>query len=454
MPGKAPARDASSPPQTCLQLPRSHNATTRAPSFHSFPAADRLLLQRLASEALGYFLENQCPHGLILDRQRNHGAHQREGLCSTAATGMGLIAVALATAREYRLLSPLTARERVRTCLQTALDQLPCDHGMMPHFLDAQTLEPVALDYISTIDSAWLVAGALWASTFLGAADLQALASQLYRRIDWLYWCAEPGTPSEGLVRHGKRRNGQFLRNVWDRLNAETIFMYMLGLGADSTHALPIASWAALDPCYGCVGGLRFPSADLGLFVFQYSLELLDLQHYEMPGMIDWYAEACIATQANYQACRSAASRFETYRNLWGLSAGDGPPPQEGKDVYRCYSPRHGMDGTAHVTATLASLSTWPELVLENVHAAERESRHAIHGRYGYSNVNIDRHWISRDVVGIDLGAAVLALDNCMHHGRVRRVFHELDCIRQALEQLQAHRRPASQGDSNWRQAS
>ena len=39
-------------------------------------------------------------------------------------------------------------------------------------------------------------------------------------------------------------------------------------------------------------------------------------------------------------------------------------------------------------------------------------------------------------MVGIDAGAAVLALDNYLMNNRVRAVFHHLPCVRLALERL------------------
>jgi hypothetical protein len=62
-------------------------------------------------------------------------------------------------------------------------------------------------------------------------------------------------------------------------------------------------------------------------------------------------------------------------------------------------------------------------------------------GRYGFSNVNLDRRWVGRDMVGIDAGAAVLAIDNYLHGGRVRAVFHDLPCVGAALQRLRFTRR-------------
>src|SRR5207248_5939370 len=77
-----------------------------------------------------------------------------------------------------------------------------------------------------------------------------------------------------------------------------------------------------------------------------------------------------------------------------------------------------------------------PEAVLDNLHEAEHDRRLNVCGRYGLSNVNLDRRWVGRDMVGIDAGAAVLALDNFLMADRVRAVLHSLPCVRRAMERL------------------
>jgi hypothetical protein len=54
-------------------------------------------------------------------------------------------------------------------------------------------------------------------------------------------------------------------------------------------------------------------------------------------------------------------------------------------------------------------------------------------GRYGFSNVNTDQEWVSADIIGIDLGAAVLALDNYLNENRVRSVFHAIEYVSRGL---------------------
>jgi hypothetical protein len=391
---------------------------------------DRALLLHLQRQALQYFLDNQASNGLMLDRQRNHGPRQSSGACSTAATGMGLIALAVASAPPLQLLSHAAAVARIRTCLQSVCTVVPHDQGIVPHFLDAVTGAVLGIDAFSTIDTAWLLVGALWAAAFLRDAQLEDLAAHLYGRVGWRYWSSP-----DGLLRHGKGRDGRFLPCCWDRLNGETVFLYVLAAGATEEQALPAGAWSALRPFYGTVAGLRFNNADLGLFVFQYGLDLLDLRRWRAPGPVDLATEAQVAALANYRACRGAAATYATFRRYWGLSAGDGPGQPPERDTYRCYAPRGPIDGTAHLTATLASVAHLPAQVLHNLHEARHERR-GLRGRYGFSNVNVDRGWVGTDMVGIDAGAAVLALDNFLHANRVRHIFHGLPCIRRGLQRL------------------
>jgi hypothetical protein len=401
------------------------------PGGLGLPASERRFLLALQQQALLYFLDNQHPCGLTLDRQHNHGPRRAHGLCSMAATGMGFIAVALASAPPYYLITPGEARSRLHVGLRACLERLPHDHGIMPHFVCSATGTVYGIDYFSTVESAWVVAGALWASAFLGDPELEQLAERLSDRIDYRYWTA-PAHGAGLLLRHGKTSTGRFLDCSWDRLNGETAFLYALALGAAEERSLGAESWRTLRSFHGTVAGLHFNNADLGLFVFQYGLDLMDWSCWHEPGGVNLAAEARLATLANVRACRAAASTFVTYRRFWGLSAGDGPDEMGTGETYRAYAPAGPIDGTAHLTATLASVAHCPAEVLRNLTEAQHDHTLNARGRYGFSNVNLDRGWVARDMVGIDAGAAVLALDNYLQAGRVRKVFQGLPCISRA----------------------
>ena len=346
-------------------------------------------------------------------------------------------AVALASAPPFCLLSAGAAARRVAAGLRIALGRLPHDHGVLPHFVDSDTFEVCGADICSTVETGWLAAGALWAAAFLRDPVLTALADCLYGRIEWRRWAAP-----NGLLHHGKGPDGRPIRCTWDRLNGETAFLYVLATGAEEGRALPASCWQALRTFEGEAGGLRFGSADLGLFVFQYGLDLLDLRGRRTPEGRDLWTEAGLAAEANRRVCRAAAERYQTYRRFWGLSAGDGPGDPPRRDSYRAYAPSGPLDGTAHLTAAAASVAHEPGTVLENLYQAERDRSLTVRGRYGFSNVNLDRNWVGRDMVGIDAGALVLALDNFLAGDRVRAVFHDLPCVAAGCERLGFAPRP------------
>ena len=204
---------------------------------------ERGFLRLLQGRALGYFLDNQGPDGLVQDRQSNHGPTRQAGPLSISATGMGLIAVALASAAPYRLITKREAIGRVRAALKTGLERLPVDHGIFPHFVDRETLRPLGEDAFSTVDTSWFLAGASWSAAFLGDPNLVNLADRIYNRVDWRYWSVASDSSHPWLIRHGKGPTGRFLPCCWDRVNGETLMMYVLAAGADDDRALPGESW-------------------------------------------------------------------------------------------------------------------------------------------------------------------------------------------------------------------
>jgi hypothetical protein len=86
--------------------------------------------------------------------------------------------------------------------------------------------------------------------------------------------------------------------------------------------------------------------------------------------------------------------------------------------------------------ATVAAVAHHPEAVLTNLHEAQHNSSLQARGRYGFSSINVDRGWVGRDMVGIDVGAAVLALDNYLMNGRARAGYHNIPCVDRGLKRL------------------
>jgi hypothetical protein len=102
----------------------------------------------------------------------------------------------------------------------------------------------------------------------------------------------------------------------------------------------------------------------------------------------------------------------------------------------------------------LASIAHAPDLVWENLGQARSDRTLSPRGRYGFSNLNCDRGWVGGDMVGIDAGAVVLALDNYFQDQRVRRTFHQIPCVEQGLRRLRFRRLPWREQEEGIRKAS
>ena len=109
---------------------------------------------------------------------------------------------------------------------------------------------------LSTIDSTFLLAGALTAGMYFDAAaseedEIRALADALYRRADWR-WAQAGG----GAVSHGWKPETGFLPHRWTGYD-EALLLYILGLASPS-HSLSEGSYAGWaftyqwERCYGC----------------------------------------------------------------------------------------------------------------------------------------------------------------------------------------------------------
>jgi hypothetical protein len=397
-------------------------------------------LLKLQKQLLRYFLDNQVRNGFIRDRQRNHGSLRDSGATSSSSTGMGIIAIALASAKEYDVIPRQEAEERIVKALEHALT-VPEVGGMIAHFYGEDDKPMATDDTIATIDSAWLIAGGLWAAQFTESPRIDALAGRLHERVDWLRWTDPSDKLRPLLLRHGMAHNGHPLLTRWDRLSPENAFMYLMAVGSCGTKNVRQDVWKQLSPHWGDLRGHRVASPELGLFTHRWSLLLFDFKPYKFADGLNLANEGDLAAVLNCMLCQDMKSKYKTFERFWCLSAGDGPPDNQHKeDTYREYSPAY-CDGTANIMASLTALECCTDDVLANLAAAEAHGD--IMGRYGPSSVNFadGKNFISQDVIATDVAAAILAIDNALFNGRPRRVFEEVPCIAAARKALEDYRR-------------
>ncbi len=353
---------------------------------------DGALIDAVARETFDYFwLEASPETGLIRDRS------SASSPASIAAIGFGLAAIPAAVDRGW--ITAEEGYERVETTLQTFLNGgVEGEHGFYYHFVDMSTGERAWNSELSSIDTALLAAGALIAGQYFAGTDVEALAVELYERIDW-DWMRAGGE----FVRMGWTPEDGFLNAAWDHFD-ESLLLYVLAIGSP-THPIPASVWDAwARPIRGADESITLPGDPL--FVYQYPLAFLDLQGLE-DAYANYWNNAIRACQRNHAA--TASSRSPAYAGgVWGLSASDGP---NGYRAYGAADANH--DGTIAPYASAACLPLTPELALDGMRALLTRFGGRVWGEYGFvSAVNAAADWYSTEHIGIDQGDILLMLTN------------------------------------------
>ena len=149
------------------------------------PPADS---QFLAS-AVSFYRASRNDKGLYRDRLRFDGTH--DAPASVATTGMGLISLCIGS----RIGTSENATEHVKTTVRTMLGIGHARNatGFYYHFVDMETGSRAGDSEYSSIDTAILMSGALFAASCLAGDDeLDSLVLELWESIDWSQAIANP----------------------------------------------------------------------------------------------------------------------------------------------------------------------------------------------------------------------------------------------------------------------
>lgn len=385
------------------------------------------LFQTLQRKAFDYFWQEAHPGtGLVKDRAGNFLADDYQ-IASIAATGFGLAALPVGV--EHGWITRQAGHDRALLTMSFVRDRLRHEHGWLYHFMDWRTGERVWRCEISSIDTALFLAGALLAGEYFGG-EARTLSDELYRRVDFQWMLTDGGArPNEKLIGHGWKPESGFLKNRWNNYS-EHLILNLLALGSP-THPIPADCWEAWERNAGEYKGLK-TFACAPLFTHQYSQAFIDFRGKRDRQGFDYFESSVKKTKADRQFCIDQSGAFKTYSsNVWGLSACDmpdggytanGAPPGE---------PVH--NGTIAPWVTAASLPFAPDLVEPAIVHMRQRFHSQLWGRYGFSNgFNLDKNWFAKDVIGIDLGAALLLIEN-HRTGKVWDWFMKAPAIRNAI---------------------
>ena len=362
---------------------------------------DEQLLETIQRKSFDYFVSERDPKtGLVRDRADNFRGGLKAHPASIAATGFALTAYGLGVSRDW--MDRRTAVKATRQTLSFFLNKAQHEHGFFYHFLDMKTGKRYGSSEISPIDTALLMAGALFAAEYYEDEEIRRLSQEIYERIDWK-WMLNGG---KTLALSWAPEQG-FNRYRWDAYN-ELMIMLLLAIGSP-THALPPSSWDEIRRPVGSYSGYRLIQMP-PLFTHQYSHAWIDFRD-QNDGHADYFVNSVNATLANRAFCMSHADKFKSYGpNSWGLTATDGP------FGYKAYGAPPGFathDGTVAPTACGSSIVFTPKESIACMRHLYETLKKKMWGRYGFSSsFNLDRKWFSTEVIGIDHGALLLMIEN------------------------------------------
>ncbi|MEO8310538.1 MAG: glucoamylase family protein [Caldimonas sp.] len=390
-------------------------------------------LDELQRHAFSYFLNEANPdNGLVADTSLTGS------VASIAAIGFALAAYPVGVERGWMSRTDAVRRTRAAmqffsTSLQGTMVDASGHKGFYYHFLDMRTGRRAGLCELSTVDTAFLIAGMLAAAQFFdreneGEQEIRTLADTLYRRVDWAWACDGGAT-----ITHGWKPESGFLSYRWEGYD-EAVLLYILGLGSP-THPLPVESYAAWTSTYQWkdIYGYEFVYGG-PLFIHQYSHVWIDFRGiqdaFARDKGIDYWENSRRATYVQQKYAIDNPLGFAGYgENFWGLTASDGPGATtlriDGVERtffdYLARSVPYGPDdGTVAAWAVVASLPFAPEIVLPTVQHFQDAYPQAS-GDYCFRcsfNLSFPNEaepgagWASPHHFGINLGPVVLMCEN------------------------------------------
>jgi len=413
-------------------------------------------IETLQRETFGYFLHEANPvNGLVVDKTETNWP------ASIAATGLALACYPVGIERGF-----VSRRWAVQRTLATLRFFWNSPQGPEPdatgyrgfyyHFLDMQTGRRAWRCELSTIDTTFLLAGALAAAEFFDAntkaeVEIRTLAHALYCRADW-QWAQDGGE----TVTHGWTPEFGFLKHRWEGYD-EALLLYILGLGSP-THPLPPSSYAAWtatfqwENCYGYDYLYAGP-----LFIHQLSHVWIDFRGIQDAFMrskgSDYFENSRRATYVQQRYAIKNPCRFEGYgEHCWGITACEGPGPSTFKlhgierrfeDYVARGVPYGPDDGTLAPWAVVASLPFAPEIVRPAISFCIHQAQLKASNDYGFKASFNPTHpgtpgnafgwWVSPWHFGLNEGPIVLMIEN-ERNGLLWRLMRNCSYLRNGLQ--------------------
>ncbi len=357
------------------------------------------LLDEVERRACRYFYDHSNPAtGLVRDRARANGPEHRR-VASIAATGFGLSALCIGDLRGY--LPRGAAKGRVTRMLESLLRRVEHERGFFYHFLDMPSGARIWGSEASSIDTAWLLCGALHCRAHFDTPAIRQFSDDLMKRVEWR-WMLNGGS----TLSHGWMPETGFLPYRWDSYS-ELMAMYLLAIGSTES-AIPASCWDNWARPLRSLERLTFIDADAPLFTHQYSHAWFDFRG-RTDRYADYFENSRMATIAHRRTCLRLAGQYPCYgADLWGVTASDSA------NGYRTWiSSGCPANGTLVPCAAAGSMPFAPAECAAVLGAMIRRFGPRVWGRYGFVDAfQPDANWFNPDVLGINLGISLLMIEN------------------------------------------
>ena len=384
------------------------------------------------STVLYYLHETNPDNGLVRDKT------DPAAPASIAAMGMALATMPAIVERGviFRDFAAKITRKRLRFLSELPQGPEPDAsgyNGFFYHFLDIETGRRVWQCELSTIDTAFLLAGALTAATYFDRdtpdeAEIRDRAGALYRRVDW-NWARDGGA----TLTHGWRPESGFIPHRYEGYD-EGLLLYILGLGSP-THPLPAESYPAYCASYCWRKVYDRELLHSGpLFTHQFSHMWIDFRGIRDAFMrehgSDYFENSRQATFMQQEYAIRNPLGFAGYgEHCWGLTASDGPGhvkrtidgiEREFFGYIARGVPFGPDDGTVSPWVVAASLPFAPEIVIPTLrHFAQMDlgftRRYGLKPSFNQTFTDPGSQtgwWVTPYHFGVDQGPVVLMVEN------------------------------------------
>jgi hypothetical protein len=423
----------------CAARQRAARPTAPLPAL-----TDEQLLDLVQERTFRFFWETANPeNGLVPDRWPT------PSFSSIAAVGFGLTAYGVGAERGF-----VTREQAAQRTLTTLRFFQNASNGPEPqgrttykgfvyHFVDMKTGHRFKDVELSTMDTAILLAGALFAQSYFDRdnateREIREVAEALYRRAEFDFFFERPPlvsmawTPEKGL-------------HDWDyRGYNEAMILYILGLGSP-THPIGPDSWKAYTETYHWASYYGQEHVNFApLFGHQFThiwIDFRGIQDEYMRGKgIDYFENSRRATIAQRAYAIDNPGKWRGYgADIWGFTASDGP--LDGTRVidgvsrkFMTYAARGVAanevrdDGTIAPYGAISSMPFTPDISMAAMRAMYEQYGAHIFQQYGFldafnptlnfeTNVNMghivpDVAWVDNDYLGIDQGPLIAMIEN------------------------------------------